>query len=286
MKSISAEDIRHRPDVIRLKWRMGTAYGVMVGLSFAAATWGIDGYLLSRAHALYPWLNFVMGAVICMVVGGLAGGLTARLEKGVLAVPIYLGASLVFSWLTIFLPFQIFPKVVALLDPKIGILLNYAVYDNFSSRFVIAIIWVALFITLTGILQIPLTEPAAFSVSFFGRIVPLIVCSVIMLINGSIVDNLNNQPLRSAVLELNSTIQFAVDHQGEEVDRVLARAMRISSLRSVEDVISQPRQLIVGSYDQWLGQISVLVRFGDTWVDCAVVYNQPSFCKYLSPTPP
>jgi hypothetical protein len=54
----------------------------------------------------------------------------------------------------------------------------------------------------------------------------------------------------------------------------------------VEDVIDQPRRLIVGSYDEWLGQINVLVQFGDTWVDCAVVYNQPSLCKYLAPTPP
>jgi hypothetical protein len=104
-----------------------------------------------------------------------------------------------------------------------------------------------------------------------------------MFIGGTVVDTLNNEPLRTAVREMNSTIQFSLDHRGEEVDKVLARTMHVSSLRAVEDVIDQPRGLIVQSYDQTLGQIHVFVRFGDTWVDCQTIYNQPSYCKYASP---
>lgn len=117
MKNFPTEDIRHRPDVLRMKWRIGTVYGMVVGLSFAAATWGIDGYRLSQAYAFHPWLKFIIGAVICMLAGGLAGWLVARLEKGILALPFYLAASVVFSWLTLALPFQIFPKVLLWLDP-------------------------------------------------------------------------------------------------------------------------------------------------------------------------
>ena len=286
MKSIVYEDIRHRPDVLRMKLRSGVAYGMMVGLSFAAATWGIDGFLLSQAHAFYPWLKFIIGAVICMTVGGSAGWLVARSEKGVLALLIYLVVGLVFSWLIVALPFRILPAVLQWLDPETGNLLNYTFYEGFGSRFVIAIAWVSLFVALVGILQLPLTEPAAFSTSLFGKVAPLLVCTVIMFINGVIVDTLNNEPLRTAVLHLENTIQFAVEHQGEEVDRATARTMRMSSLRAVQPVISQPRKLIVGSYDQFLDQIHVLVRFGNTWVDCVVVYNQPSFCEYVASASP
>jgi len=286
MKSIVYEDIRHRPDVLRMKLRSGVAYGMMVGLSFAAATWGIDGFLLSQAHAFYPWLKFIIGAVICMTVGGIAGWLVARSEKGVLALLIYLVVGLVFSWLIVALPFRIFPAVLQWLDPETGNLLNYTFYEGFGSRFVIAIAWVSLFVALVGVLQLPLTEPAAFSTSLFGKVAPLLVCTVIMFINGVIVDTLNNEPLRTAVLHLENTIQFAVEHQGEEVDRATARTMRMSSLRAVQPVISQPRKLIVGSYDQFLDQIHVLVRFGNTWVDCVVVYNQPSFCEYVASASP
>ena len=285
MKINAKDDIRHRPDVLRAKRRIGTAYGITVGLAFAAASWGIDGYLVNQANGLYPWLKFIIGAVICMAVGGLAGWLVARSEKAILGLPIYLGAAVVFSWLIVALPFQIFPKVVSWLDPDTGSLLNYTVYEGFRSRFWIAVIWISLFVSLAGILQMPLAEPAAFSTSSFGMLAPLLVCSVIMVINGVIVDKLNNEALRSALLNMNNSIQYAVDHQGQEVDRVEARKMRLSSLRAVEDVIDQPRRLIVGSYDQFLDQIHVLVRFGTTWTDCIVVYNQPSFCKYIEESP-
>ena len=280
------EDVLHRPDVIQGKRRIGMVYGMAVGLSFAASSWGIDGFQLSQAHAFYPWLKFIIGALICMIAGGLAGWLVARLEKGVLSLFIYLGLALVFSWLIVALPFQIFPTIMQWLDPEAGSLLNYTFYEGFQSRFVLAAAWISLFVALVGVLQLPLTEPAAFATSFFGKVAPMLVCSVVMFINGVIVDTLNNEPLRTAVLHLNNTIQFSVEHQGEEVDRTLARTMRMSSLRAVQDVISQPRKLIVGSYDQYLDQIHVLARFGSTWVDCVVVYNQPSFCEYLTSDTP
>lgn len=280
------EDILQRPEVVHGKRRMGILYGMAVGLSFAAASWGIDGLMLSQSNAFYPWLKFIIGAVICMLAGGIAGWFVARLEKGILALFIYLGLGLVFSWLIVALPFRIFPGVMQWLDPETANLLNYTFYDGFQSRFAIAVAWISLFVVLTGVLQLPLTEPAAFATSFFGKISPLLVCAVVMFINGVIVDTLNNEPLRTAVLHLDNTIEFAVEHQGEEVDRALARTMRMSSLRAVRDVINQPRKLIVGSYDQYLDQIHVLVRFGSTWADCVVVYNQPSFCEYVASETP
>ena len=286
MKNFQFADIRNRPDVLGLKRRLGMAYGMTVGVAFAASAWGVDGYLLSQAHAMYPWLRLIIGAVICATVGGLVGWLVARFEKGILALLFYLGASFVFAWLIVHLPLRIFPRIVSWLDPETGGLLNYIFYENFNSRFTVAFVWVALFVSLAGILQIPLAEPAAFSTSFFGKIAPLIVCSVIMLVNGTLLDTVSNEPLRSPILEMNDTIEFAVDHRGEQVDRALARMMHMSSLRGVQDVIDRPRRLIVGSYDEWLGQVNILVRFGDTWVDCVTVYNQPSFCKYVIPNAP
>jgi len=289
MKSLQAlplQDIRQRPDVMRLKRRVGMAYGITVGVAFAASAWGIDGFQLSQAYALHPWLKFIVGAILCGLVGGAAGWLVARLEKGILAPFIYLGVSFFFSWLIVALPLQIFPRLVLWLDPDTGSMLNYIFDENFNSRFAVAFIWIAIFVSLAGILQIPLTEPTPFATSFFGRIAPLIVCTVIMFINGTIVDTLNNEPLRAAVLAVDKTIQFSLDHRGEEIDRAVSRTLHLSSLRAVQEVIDQPRRLIVGTYDRWLGQINVLIRFGDTWVDCATIYNQPSFCKYVTPEPP
>lgn len=286
MNSLPSEDIHKRLEILRLKRHLGMAYGLTLGVAFAAAAWGVDGYLLSQAHALYPWLKFMIAALVCASLGGAVGWLVARLEKAILAPVLYLGLAFVFAWLVVALPFQIFPRVVAWLDPETGRLLNYPFYENFSARFGVAFIWVALMVSLAGILQIPLAEPAAFATSFFGKIAPLIVCSAIVIINGTIVDSINNEPLRIPVLEMEKTIEFAVEHRGQEVDRATSRAMHLSSLRSVQDVIAGPRRLIVGYYDEFLGQVNVLVRFGDTWVGCLTSYTQPSFCQYVLPDSP
>ena len=120
MKRIVFEDIAHRPDVIRLKRRFGMFYGMAAGLSFAAATWGVDGYLLAQANVLYPWLKFIIGASLGMIAGGLAGWLVARSEKALLGLLLYLGLGLVLSWLIVALPFQVFPRVISWLDPETG----------------------------------------------------------------------------------------------------------------------------------------------------------------------
>src|SRR6185503_17185614 len=125
---------------------------------------------------------------ICMIAGGIAGWLVACLEKGIWALLIYLGLALVFSWLIVAVPFQIFPKVMQWLVPETANLLNYTYYEDFQSRFVIAVAWISLFVALVGVLQLPITEPAAFATSFFGKVAPLLVCSVVMFINGVIVD--------------------------------------------------------------------------------------------------
>ena len=46
-----------------------------------------------------------------------------------------------------------------------------------------------------------------------------------MAICGTIVDGLNNEKLRSPVNSVNLTIQFLLDHFGEEIDAAIARRM-------------------------------------------------------------
>ncbi len=286
MKSIFFENTQQNLEVVLIKRRFGTIYGLTAGLAFSAAAWGWDAYQLSQAHVLQPWLKFIVGAIICGLVGSIAGWLTSRFQRGILSLVFYLGASAVFAWLVLALPLQIFPRLVSLLDPETGSMLNYVYYETFGSRFALAFGWILIFMLLAGILQIPLTEPAAFATSLFGKVAPMLVCALIMVINGTTVDTVLNEPLRSAVLAMNETIQFSVDHLGQEVDPTLSRAMHTVSLRGVKDEIGKPWHLVIGNYDEWLGQINVLVRFGDTWVDCAILYDQPSFCKYADSNGP
>lgn len=275
-----------RTDVIRAKHLYGLWFGMFLGLGFSVFTWGIDAYILSEHNGLQPWLKFLMGAVLCTVIGGIAGWLAARANRPLVAVGIWLVAGSIFAWLTVNLPLVLLPKALSLLEPQTSGLLEYTYYEDFGKRVGVAFTWLGIFITLAGLLQIPLSDSAVFSTSLFGKAAPVLVSLALMGIAGTIVDNgLINEPLRGSVVAIDNTIQFIVDNRGREVDAAVARRMHAGAFRAIEETVTQKRELIVSGYDGQFGEVNVLVKFDKDWVECQVFYNQPISCKLVETAP-
>src|SRR5215207_1266846 len=281
MKLYPPELTLTRPDILRSKHTYGIWFGAALGLTFSIFAWGIDAYTLSQINGLYPWLKFLGGAVPCMLVGGLTGWLAARLDKPILALLLWAIVASFFAWLTISLPLQITPRVLSVVEPQLKDLLHYTYYEAFSSRFGIAYAWLAIFVSLAGLLQLPLSDSAVFSTSFFGKVSPMLVTLILMAICGTIVDSLNNELLRSPVDSVDKTLQFFLDHQGEKIDVLESRRMHLSALRTVEALITPERRYIVSGYDEYLEQVQVLARFEHAWVECDLVVNQLISCQQV-----
>jgi len=281
MKPLNTFDnLSARVEIIRQKKKFGMLYGMMAGAAFACASWGWDGYMLSTSHAYFPWIMLLVGLIFCAILGGIAGWLTARAESSLLGVVFWVIASAGFAWLMVALPLQINPAIASKFDPQLGALLNYGEDGEFVFRFGTSLVWILPFMLIVGVIQLPITEPAVFSTSIFGKIGPLLFCSVVMIISGSFTDNLINAHFRDAIVSLDATIQFVLDNKdNENIDKTLSREMHASALRSVKDQVRESRRLFVGSYDEYFGNLQILVKFDDQWMDCQVMYNQPVFCK-------
>ncbi len=284
MKPLQSEP-NVRADVLRAKHVYGVWFGAFLGLAFAIAAWGSDAFRLIQVNGLLPWLKFAGGAIPGMLVGGFTGWLSAKLNRPILSVLLWLAAASIFAWLTVSLPLQIAPRLMGVMEPNTQGLLHYTYYEEFSSRIGVAYVWISIFVALAGLLQIPLSDSAVFSTSWMGKLAPLLVCLVLMGIAGIIVDSLNNEPLRSATAALDNTIQFSIDHRGREIDPAESRQMHLGALRTIEDVITPQRRLIVSGYDAFLGEIQVLIKFEHAWAECKVFYNQPITCKKISDIP-
>jgi hypothetical protein len=75
---------------------------------------------------------------------------------------------------------------------------------------------------------------------------------------------------------------FTLDNKNNpQMDGDLARKMHASSLNAVKEDVVESRQLIVRSFDKTFGEIHVLIRFEDQWVDCMIIYAQPGYCKVV-----
>lgn len=280
MKETPLKRIEAQPDVIRSRRLTGTIYGIVGGLAFAAIAWGWDGYILSRSHAYLPWLSLSVALVFCAVVGAAAGWLTARFESSLLGSFFWLISALLFAWLVIILPLQVSPFIISKINPQMGALLNYTKDADIGFLFGVAAAWIIPFTLIVGATQLPITEPSVFSTSFFGKIIPFFFCIVVISLSGTIADSLINAHFRDAITSIDTTIQFALDNKNNpQMDTALAREMHAGSLNAVKEYVTESRHLSVRGYDKTFGQIHVLIRFEDQWVDCMIIYAQPSFCK-------
>src|ERR1044071_1856926 len=112
MKLYSSSLSADRPEILRARYAYGIWFGAALGLIFSIFAWGIDAFLLSRMNGLYPWLKFLGALIPCILVGGLAGWLSARFDKPAIALLLWAIAASVFAWLTISLPLQITPRIL------------------------------------------------------------------------------------------------------------------------------------------------------------------------------
>ncbi len=274
------DNLSSRPEIMAQKRKFGILYGATAGIAFAVASWGWDGYVLSSSHAYFPWTMLITGILFCAFIGGIAGWLTTRLESSLLGIVFWLISSFFFAWIIVALPLQINPFIASSLDPHLGTLLNYQKDFEFVFRFGVSLAWVLPFAVIVGVTQLPVTEPAVFSTSIFGKIAPLLFCIVVMSISGAITDSLINSHFRAAIVSLDATIQFVLDNKdNENVDKALSREMHARSLNTVEEYVQESRHLFVSSYDEYLGDLHVLVKFDDQWVDCHLLYKQPVSCE-------
>lgn len=278
-----SQDENIRPDILRTRHRFGLILGIVAGLAFVATAWGFDAVILQRVHAYQPGLKLAVGALVCGLVGGLAGWLSARLDKPAYSVLIWLAASAVFAWLSTINAFRVYPSLIVQMNPEFASFINYTVYENLGTRIALAYMWTGIFGMLIGVLQLPLSEGAVFSATYGSKMVAMLVFTVVMGLCGVIVDNLNNEPLRTPVVSLHRVVEFAIETRGQELDPKVASDMRRSTVRAIEDWLGRPYYFVVASFDRELGQVHTYANFGGDWADCTVVYNQPSFCKPLSP---
>lgn len=269
-----------RPDIVRSKRLLGLFYGIAAGLAFAVSSWGLDGYVLSNSHAYFPWIVLITGAIMSGIVCGITGWLTSRMGNSLPGILFWLVSSLFLAWLTVALPMQISPYIASKLDPQLGTLLNYPKNIEFVSRFGLALAWIIPFVLIIGVTQLPIVEPAVFSISIFGKIVPFLFCIVVMSIGGVVTDNLINTHFRTALTSLDTTIQFVLDNKdNKNVDPLLSRQMHARAFATVSENVQESRHLFIGGFDETLGDINILVKFDNTWVTCEVLYGQPITCK-------
>jgi hypothetical protein len=257
--------------------------GGIAGLTFSLALWGYECLLFIEAHIAYPWLPLLLGTVGCVIICGLAALLTWLVNRALLGVIFWILAARLISELAIYLPLKIVPALMILFEPGLRSRLPvYPITDTLQTWAGFGTVWLAIFLGILGLLQITLVESAVPATTAAGRLVAYFIFVPVMILASVMSSNMINEQLRAPLITTDDGIQFFIEHQNAQVDPLIARQMHMLTFSTISNVINRPRRLFLGKYDQYYGQVDILIDFQGEWVDCNSVSGQPVFCKTLA----
>lgn len=274
-----------KPEVSKKKQVAGLLYGLAAGLAFAVFAWGVDAFLLARANGFFAWVKFLPGCLICLCTGALVGWLTVRLQNTLLAILLWIGQALLFAHLIIWLPLKIAPGLIRLFNPALGDYLKYPFYPELKQNLWVGFAIIAAVSIILAVLENVLIDQALFSSGTHAVAVPVVVALLAFSLVGSTADSLLNKHLREPVQIVDNLVDFAYENRENEVSSDLARKMHLNALKPVQDLITDQHRLILSNFDQYFGQVDVLVDFNGHWVKCITIYNQVTNCTSLFEKP-
>ncbi len=263
----------------------GMLYGLVAGLAFAIFAWGLDGFMLARANAAYPWVKFIPGLLICIGAGSLIGWLTIRLQNSLLGIVFWLALALLYAQLIIWLPLRIAPFFINIFNGALGGYLQYPIYKGLSQNLWFGFAIIAVIALICGLLENVLIEQSLFSEGDFAILVPLVICFLCFSLGGNSSDSLLNRNFREPLQEVNNILQFASAHIDQEVSPDVARQRRLGSVTPLKQYLNREYTLVLSNFDESLGQIDILVDFNGYWAKCTSIYNQVTNCKLVFETP-
>ncbi len=279
--------VKARHQMKREKYVNGLLFGILAGLGFSLVIWGVDGYLLYKSAADYPWLKLAIGAPFCMLLGGLAGWLTVRFDSGLVGFLVWLLMGFAFVWFGSHVPFEGLSMAFGWLEPEWEGLDIYPWVQSAQIRMTYVSVAVIALTAIAGAFELFVVEAATRTSYVIVRWFILIASMLLFVPAAFLADNLINLPLREPVLAVHNLIQNGRYAQVNPVSKEQSRLMGLRALRPLGDLISQPYRLRLGSYDpETLSETMVYVDFGDKtdgdWGNCYVIASQPTFCQLSS----
>ncbi len=267
------------PETKTKKQQAGLFFGLAAGLAFAIFAWGMDGYLLTRSHGAYAWVNFLIGLPLCLLAGGLVGWLSMLYKKTSLIVLSWLGLGILFSRLIFWLPLRVKPSLVLWLNEPLG---DYLKYSNL--REINELVWlgsiVVLFISVgCGLIEEGQVNEYVYSGKHRDLLVTLFICMTLFSLAGALSDTLINRKFRQPIQALDQLVQFALDNMDKEVPSEVAESMNLDVVNGFRDYLPQKRSMIPSFFNPSMNQVEILLTFSGMWAKCSTFYNRITSCE-------
>lgn len=268
-------------DFSRKRSNLGVRYGLIAGLFFTLAAWGLDALVLTRYHASLPFLKFFPALLICIPTAMLAGYLTAKIENGILGLVVWGGLAVLYTFLVINLPSKFYPWILNQIRPEFSPLINFEELIGIGGYWFYCLFAIGITCLLCGFLENVLLDQGLASSSLLGPHMPFVVCALIMLLSGLFGDLLIIRDFRKPVVAYDQLLKNAAAYYGREVDAETKRNLRLGTADILGELVLQPHTLTLVGVDRYLSLTSMVIEFDGQTALCQAVQAKPTFCKII-----
>jgi len=253
--------------------------GVLCGCAFALLAWGVDGYLLAKAHAALPWLKLAFGLPLCAATGGLAGWLTIKIPNLFLRFVIWLSVAVFFSYLTSLISFTILPFFLRYAFPQLSEQVIYQAPQAINARRFVTLIMSAVLLSIGGLIFESVSDSIRHSRGILGAVFSAISLLLFFAGAGYIADSNFNVDLRTPIIILHEKIEYIATTDIVKLDESEKRALRRFTKLDVN--FQGPYRLMILTFDPYISQIMVGADFDGILAECAVLSGHASSCNRM-----
>lgn len=261
----------------------GTLYGLAAGLSFALMAWGVDAWLLAKAHWAYIWGRILPGLLISLLLGGWIGALGMKLENAWLRLALWLRWGALLGWMAVWLPWRVTPWLTLRLEPALA---PHVVPLEADALVRLTLFCIGLTLPaalLCGALQPALVEQASFSPADGAILLPMVLAMFLLALPGLAADNAVNARVRQAALSLHHSLEFALQSGAADPDPAQARKFSLGAVRPIRERLTPDYRLFHASSDGLFEQNRILVQADGRWSVCLLVAGHLLHCQPVSP---
>lgn len=263
----------------RKRIKLGVVYGLIAGIFFTLAAWGMDAIILSRHNVVLPFLKFLPAFLICVPAAVVVGFLTAKYENGLLGFALWACLAVLFTYAVIYIPIKLTPWLTSKLLPEFIPIIKFQDLTNIGHYWFYGIFAIGFTCILCGILENLLIDQSFAAAGPLGAMIPFVICMAIMTGAGFSGDLLMTSHFREPMVMIDTLLQNGATYYNQEVDKLEARKLRLNIVRPLDELVLQPHALTLVSADNYLGLMKVLVDFDGKYALCHIVYSQPTFCE-------
>ncbi len=272
----------------RLGLKLGLRNGLLIGLALALGVWAPDAILLSTSHVRMVYPSLILGSAILVLIGGLAGWLSASAGKPWASVLGWLAAAALMVLVIGHLPYEGRTWVQWLADRRSWGLPVFPYDETALQTMLVAGFFVLFLLGFLGLMQGFRMDGMVSETTEDGRLTGrgwflILLPLPFVLAVGLVTDGMINKSVRVAPRLVREAIHTGRTYEGDLFALSRESGVNYNAITPVRDQTGAEAgeySLSIGSVDPGIfDTVFVVADFDDgTWINCRVVADQLSYC--------